>query len=111
MSSMGKPAAAGTSCGVHRCISEFPSKCEADADRECAGLKSGGSHGCDSNCMSACGSFCPSGGSDACESTCSPICDKNCNDQEQPESEYQPCRSAVSGRCKNECEAGCKGGN
>nr|CAB3480845.1 unnamed protein product [Digitaria exilis] len=100
---MGKPAAAGTSCGVHRCISEFPSKCEADADRECAGLKSGGSHGCDSNCMSA--------WSDACESTCSPICDKNCNDQEQPESEYQPCRSAVSGRCKNECEAGCKGGN
>jgi len=124
MSSVGKPAAAArASCReryIAACISECPSKCQAQADDRCRGLKHGGSPQCPMNCLMACtsscesacknsGSFCPSGGVQACDPTCRPICAKNCNDQPSPS--YPPCLLGVFQGCKDSCEADCKGGN
>ena len=121
MSSMGKPAAAeGISCRERHCISECPSKCQAQADGDCAGYKHGGSHNCfvmgqyfcKNSCESDCKSGsprCPSGGAEACDPTCRTTCDNHCYDQEAPE--YRPCLSGVFQGCKDGCEADCKGGN
>lgn len=118
-SSMGKMAAADTSCTQSSCMSKCPSTCQEKAEGSCRDLEHGGSPQCPYNCLMGCkrscesacnsGLGCPSGGVQACEPECRPQCDKNCYDKEKPD--YRPCLKLVSERCQNECEAACKGGN
>ncbi|KXG23172.1 hypothetical protein SORBI_3008G065100 [Sorghum bicolor] len=77
---VGKPAAQGSpTCGVHRCISECPSKCNSTALSSCEGVKSTYVGKCWPNCIAGCTDSCHSAGVTACDDVCNSQCDSNCN--------------------------------
>jgi hypothetical protein len=98
---VGKPAEGAPTCGIHRCISECPSKCKKKAESTCEGLQRADDSKCMFNCGMGCKANCPT-----CD--CDTECSRNCKSTPGPTYTIM-CLPAVFQGCKDSCEKDCKG--